>query len=92
MNTITQVQKNLFAGSTKPCATQTVRPRRALAARRVQATSQVSEEGFEMMRKGVKVAADETILTPRYVKSQREAFVTSLAYKTFACLYLGGMH
>ena len=90
MNTITQVQKSLFAGSTKPC--QTVRPRRALAARRVQASSQVSEEGFEMMRKGVKVAADETILTPRYVIVQREAFVTSIAYWTLVSLFHSAMH
>lgn len=77
MNTVAQVQKSLLAGSTKPCAAQTVRPRRALAARRVHAASQqqVSDEGFELMRKGVKVAADETILTPRYVRSNREAFL-----------------
>jgi len=33
----------------------------------VRASQAVSEEGFEMMRKGVKVAAEETVLTPRYV-------------------------
>lgn len=88
MNTRTQVQKSLFAGCTKPCTTtQTVRPRRALASRRVQASSQVSDEGFELMRKGVKVAADETILTPRYVFGQREAFVTSLACRTSTSTY-----
>ena len=43
--------------------------RRSNVARRVQATSQVSDEGFELMRKGVKVAAEETVLTPRYVKN-----------------------
>jgi len=66
---IAQVQKNMLSGSAKPCAQSISRPsaRRALIARRVQASSQVSEEGFELMRKGVKVAADETILTPRSV-------------------------
>lgn len=66
---ITQVQKNMLAGSAKPCSQSISRPspRRALIARRVQASSQVSDEGFELMRKGVKVAAEETILTPRCV-------------------------
>jgi magnesium-protoporphyrin IX monomethyl ester (oxidative) cyclase len=32
----------------------------------VRASQAVSEEGFEMMRKGVKVAAEETVLTPRF--------------------------
>lgn len=37
----------------------------------VRASQAVSEEGFEMMRKGVKVAAEETVLTPRYVSRGR---------------------
>lgn len=43
---------------------QALRPRARVA---VRASQTVSQEGFEMMRKGVKVAADETVLTPRYV-------------------------
>lgn len=44
---------------------QVVRPaRRMVAARAAEAKS--SELGFETMRRGVKVAADETLLTPRF--------------------------
>ena len=48
---------------------QSVNSTRANARARVavRACQVVSEEGFEMMRKGVKVAAEETVLTPRYV-------------------------
>jgi hypothetical protein len=49
----------------------------------VRASQAVSDEGFEMMRKGVKVAAEETVLTPRYVAlgrifGRRKIYHTSL--------------
>lgn len=70
MNSVSLAQKNLHGSvAVAPQQQKSARfPARRTVARRVQASSQVSDEGFELMRKGVKVAADETILTPRYVR------------------------
>jgi hypothetical protein len=38
------------------------------AAAATEQSGMVDEMGFKLMRKGVKVAANETILTPRYVE------------------------
>lgn len=69
MNSVSLAQKNLRGSVAVAPQQKSARfPARRTVARRVQASSQVSDEGFELMRKGVKVAADETILTPRYVR------------------------
>eukprot|EP00889_Picochlorum_renovo_P006608 jgi/Picre1/33638/NNA_001118.t1 len=67
MNSVSIAQKN-FRGSVAVAPQQKSArfPARRTVARRVQASAQVSDEGFELMRKGVKVAAEETILTPRF--------------------------
>jgi hypothetical protein len=58
------VRASPLVGSANFANSRALRPRARVA---VRAAETVSEEGFEMMRKGVKVAADETVLTPRYV-------------------------
>lgn len=59
----------VYARRAGPVRTSAVR-RAPMIARAAAATEQgelVDEMGFKLMRKGVKVAANDTILTPRYV-------------------------
>lgn len=56
-----------FTAARKAGAVRTSAVRRAPMVVRATAAPEVDDMGFKLMRKGVKVAASETILTPRYV-------------------------
>ena len=52
-------------GVARPAARSSAARRATVQPVRAAAAEQVDDLGFKMMRKGVKVAAKETILTPR---------------------------
>ena len=57
---------NSRVASRPVAAAQTSRPVAISRGRVVRARAAASTEGFKTMRDGVKVAADETLLTPRF--------------------------